>query len=298
MHSLSIELKRVCELRSLQDGICLEGVSIGENSEVLLNYCNPHKSTSLIQIYSAGTWTDIPLDRQWDIVAYSNERLYLYSSEPGADFVHVYDVNGTEINAFYVGFGVDDIQVQDNAVFISYSDEGVFERNSLCSAGFCIVDILGNKCYQPDVDTVFEGIVDCYLQNLCKPNEAWVYFFSYTNAEHYYLVQLKKFEINAVWELPMGPDLISMAIFENLLLTDSQDLTTHAHEFSLFELSQDGQFEKVAQIDFQTDPQSERYQCITSRGKSMYLYTDNAVYLADVEQIKARLQAEKKRYSG
>lgn len=99
-----------------------------------------------------------------------------------------YNRSGQLIDAFTLGDGIEDVQVDEtDTIWVSYFDEGVFGNfgweEPMGSAGVVAYSINGERLW----DAGDYGIADCYALNVVSSKEVYFYYY-----DDFYLVQLNE----------------------------------------------------------------------------------------------------------
>lgn len=100
-------------------------------------------------------------------------------NETNIDNVFILDLNGTIINSFNGGDGIEDIEISEEGLWISYFDEGVY-GNGISSEGLVLFDFTGNVIFRYHSDlTDRPPIDDCYA--ICKGKGSSIWLFPYSD---------------------------------------------------------------------------------------------------------------------
>lgn len=100
-------------------------------------------------------------------------------NDSNTDNVYILKLDGTILNSFNCGDGIEDIVVSKEGIWISYFDEGVFGKG-ISTEGLVLFSYEGTPLFRYHSD-LMEGppIVDCYA--ICKGNSPSLWLFPYTD---------------------------------------------------------------------------------------------------------------------
>ncbi|WP_235846536.1 hypothetical protein [Neobacillus drentensis] len=132
-----------------------------------------------------------------------------------------YNPNGQLIEAFTLGDGISDMQIDEtDTIWVSYFDEGIFGNfgweQPMGSSGVIAYTMNGNKLWGASN----YGIIDCYALNVLSSKE--VYFFYY---DDFYLVQLTEMNESFRYRVE-GDDTIQQFMFDQAGLIGQVDMYT------------------------------------------------------------------------
>lgn len=214
-----------------------------------------------------------PLDREhWLLVRGRADG----KADPNAT---VFDMNGRKQRSFHVGDGIQDVQVsEDNEIWISYFDEGVFGDTELGKAGLACLDPLGNVrlLYNEQSDeTNLPFIADCYALNVCSSKEVWLYYYT-----DFPLVRLLNRKVDRIWrDLPVHGSN-SFAVGHNrVVFCGSYDKRNRLFLVDLNSMS----IEEIEIVDVLGHP-IEDFRGI-GRRSVLYLWTSEGLYRLDINEL-------------
>lgn len=95
------------------------------------------------------------------------------------DNCFIYDLKGNVIRHFYVGDGIQDIEVLHDRIIVTYFDEGVFGANGPNNEGLVLFDFDGKILFKYNEKHGDQIISDCYC--ICKHGTNRVVFLPYTD---------------------------------------------------------------------------------------------------------------------
>ncbi|MED4018862.1 hypothetical protein [Sutcliffiella cohnii] len=132
-----------------------------------------------------------------------------------------YNPNGQLIDAFTLGDGINDIQIDDNdTIWVSYFDEGIFGNfgwdEPIGSDGVIAFSITGEKLWGAGD----YGIIDCYALNVANSKEVYFYYY-----DDFHLVCLDEMKESARYHV-RGPDTLQQFIFSQSDLIGLIDMYT------------------------------------------------------------------------
>lgn len=166
------------------------------------------KNNWIIKIIKAGSIKTVELRNvpliPTEVDMFSDGTLLLVQSRCLKDGKYIernarrYNPNGQLIEAFSLGDGINDMQIDEtDTIWVSYFDEGIFGNfgwdQPMGSAGVVAYTNSGQRLWGASD----YGIIDCYALNVLSSEE--IYFFYY---DDFYLVQLsnrkesKRFRVN------------------------------------------------------------------------------------------------------
>ena len=126
-----------------------------------------------------------------------NSFLVADSRTDKTDNCFIYDLKGNVLGQFFVGDGIQDIEVLRNRIIITYFDEGVFGTDGPNNEGLVLFDFNGKILFKYNEKHGDQIISDCYC--ICKHGVNRILFLPYTD---FPLIELnldtgeeKKFEI-------------------------------------------------------------------------------------------------------
>jgi hypothetical protein len=90
----------------------------------------------------------------------------------------VFDMQGRPQWSFNAGDGIQDAQAtENNDIWISYFDEGVFGNMGKGEAGLVCMDSRGQPFLKYNDSAGESQISDCYALNVCSRKETWLYYY-------------------------------------------------------------------------------------------------------------------------
>lgn len=94
----------------------------------------------------------------------------------------IFDRNGKNIECFTIGDGIEDIKVHNDAIWISYFDEGVYGNygwsKPIGRDGLICLDQNRSISYSYKAEHEHEFIDDCYSMTLDFEGNPWFYYYS------------------------------------------------------------------------------------------------------------------------
>lgn len=90
-----------------------------------------------------------------------------------------YDLNGNNLMSFFAGDGIQDIEVCQKKIVVTYFDEGVFGSDGPNNFGLVVFDVDGKILFRYNENRIDNIIADCYC--LCKHGDNRILFFPYTD---------------------------------------------------------------------------------------------------------------------
>ena len=95
------------------------------------------------------------------------------------DNCFVYDLKGNVIKQFYIGDGVQDIEILNDKIIVTYFDEGVYGSDGPNRHGLVILDFNGEILFKYNEKHGNLVIADCYC--ICKHGASSILFLPYTD---------------------------------------------------------------------------------------------------------------------
>jgi hypothetical protein len=134
-------------------------LQIGENQIMLSNF-------SITCAYPLVRW----IDNNCFLIADAR-------NDGKTDNVFILNLDGTLLNSFNCGDGIEDIVISNEGIWISYFDEGVFGRG-ISTEGLVLFSHEGTPLFRYHSDLLDRPtIVDCYA--ICKGKSASLWLFPY-----------------------------------------------------------------------------------------------------------------------
>lgn len=119
---------------------------------------------------------------KFPIIRQLNDNSFLVAdsrtNDDETDNCFVYDLNGNALKHFYVGDGIQDIEVLREKIVITYFDEGVYGTDGPNNQGLVVFDFDGNILSKYNEKHGDQIISDCYC--ICKHGANRVLFLPYT----------------------------------------------------------------------------------------------------------------------
>ncbi|MUK88232.1 TetR family transcriptional regulator [Ornithinibacillus sp. L9] len=98
-------------------------------------------------------------------------------NEDNTENLYIINLDGTVLNSFHCGDGIEDIVVSNDGIWISYFDEGVF-GHGISTEGLVLFSIQGESLFRYHSDLLDRpSIVDCYA--ICKGTSPSLWLFPY-----------------------------------------------------------------------------------------------------------------------
>ncbi|UOY92399.1 hypothetical protein MUG87_18560 [Ectobacillus sp. JY-23] len=202
---------------------------------------------------------------------------WLLINHEDSDNAYILNEEGKVMHQFYVGDGIQNCQVDDeNNIWISYFDEGIFSETEICWDGIIAFDCYGQivfKEYGKFVDELgIPSIDDCYAMNV-NGNEVWLYYHS-----EYPLVCIKNKKLYQWWpEVTIGTyhDSNGFAVGKDKVL-----FATNRGKLVLYSC--------ITNKTETVIPYNELNEEITfisyvGQGSALYLQTTEGVYIIDLQ---------------
>lgn len=172
---------------------------------------------------------------------------------------YIYSINGELKKEFLLGDGVADVQVtEDDIIWISYFDQGIFGRYSshwhdlLGSTGLVAWNIDGEKVYEFEPSNGLYNMDDCYALNVATNTATYAYYFY--NDDNYCgkfdLVRIQNQKITDFWYMPVSGSSAFIINGDKALFDGGYE---HRTLFYLVELQEEHQAEIIHQIIFEYD---------------------------------------------
>lgn len=99
-------------------------------------------------------------------------------NETDIDNIFIMDLNGAIVNSFNGGDGIEDLEVSEEGIWISYFDEGVY-GGGISTEGLVLFDFSGKVIFRYYTDLVdCPPIDDCYA--ICKGKGSSLWLFPYS----------------------------------------------------------------------------------------------------------------------
>ena len=132
----------------------------------------------------------------------------------------IYNINGQLIEAFTLGDGISDVQIDEtDTIWVSYFDEGIFGNfgweQPMGSAGVIAYTMNGHKLWGASD----YGMIDCYALNVVSSKEVYFYYY-----DDFYLVQLS--EMKETIRYRVEGNTIQQFIFDQAGLIGQVDMST------------------------------------------------------------------------
>jgi hypothetical protein len=184
----------------------------------------------------------------------------------------VFDMDGRPQWSFHAGDGIEDVQTSENEeIWISYFDEGVFGDVSLGKAGLVCLDSHGKILYQYNDPT----IADCYALNVCSARETWLYYYT-----DFPLVRLMDRRPDGIWRnLPVQGSHSFAVGHDRVLFCGSYDKRDRLILLSLESMS-------VVEIEV-LDKFGQPLRSLWGIGRRsvLHLSTAEAMYRLDIDDL-------------
>ena len=94
------------------------------------------------------------------------------------DNCFIFDFKGKQLSKFFAGDGIQDIEVLNNRIIITYFDEGVFGMDGPNNEGLVVFDLTGKILFEYNSRHRENTIADCYC--ICPHSKKSILFFPYT----------------------------------------------------------------------------------------------------------------------
>ena len=191
-----------------EDGWSLLGITVHDSGTAyaLMSDSDPHHPGIRPTRYRL-----FDLDRTGAIFETAPLRTWMSSGRPlGEDFLLtgawpfgdfqtgcVVGAGGAVRRTIDLGGGIEDVQVADGEIWVSYFDEGVFRRGE---PGLACFDEKGSRTFSfRDVaitrpESLVPDIADCYALNVVAPADVWLYYYT-----EFPLVHLRGRDVDGCW---------------------------------------------------------------------------------------------------
>ena len=132
-----------------------------------------------------------------------------------------YNVNGQLIEAFTLGDGISNVQIDEqDTIWVSYFDEGIFGNFGWEQPIGCKGLVAFSKNGQKLWEAADFSIIDCYAMNVVSSKEVYFYYYDDFN-----LIELSNMK-ETVRYLVQGENTIHQFVFDSLGLIGQVDLDT------------------------------------------------------------------------
>ena len=216
-----------------------------------------------------------PLGSESWLVAQAWGLEHHHASSGGVHNAFVYSTNGQLQSSFYVGDGIEDIQIDEsNALWVSFFDEGVLKGGEPAGEGLVCFDATGQLIYAHNSSEKAPFILTCYAMNVSSQKEIWVY--SYTD---FPLVRLLDRQIDRIWENVPGYYHAFAINGKKVLFANTYK---HGMTLPLVDLHT-MRVEELVAVDEEGDPVSFYHAC--GRGSLLYLVTEQSLFRLDLDTL-------------
>lgn len=110
----------------------------------------------------------------------------------------VVNADGIVQRTIDLGVGIEDVQIADHEIWVSYFDEGVFSDRG--EPGLACFDWTGSRTFSfrevesTGPESLVPDIADCYALNVIAPADVWLYYYT-----EFPLVHLRGRHVEGVW---------------------------------------------------------------------------------------------------
>jgi hypothetical protein len=110
----------------------------------------------------------------------------------------VVNADGAVQRTIDLGVGIEDVQIAESEIWVSYFDEGVFSDRG--EPGLACFDWTGSRTFSfrevesTGPETIVPDIADCYALNVVAPADVWLYYYT-----EFPLVHLRGRRVEGVW---------------------------------------------------------------------------------------------------
>jgi hypothetical protein len=191
----------------------------------------------------------------------------------------IYDFNGKLLNVLDIGTGINDIQTNaKQELWVSYSDNGIFQGDGLEESGLNCFDINGNILYSYDDPSL--SMASCDSLNVYSDSEILLNIYGFVET-WFALSKISNKKAEKVLEWRNSTKFI--AAFGNMVFIENNDGKDNIK--SKFSLKNVENYNSEG-INYEFfNENNERLHCVHAQKDNLYFRKDNNLYRFSIKQI-------------